>query len=62
MQGDPKGEILGVRTELESGLDDRQRFQKLNTVFSAVWYKGKAVITGTVLKQVLPQFQTAILR
>lgn len=62
MQGDPKGEILGVQTELESGLDDRQRFQKLNTVFSAVWYKGKAVITGTVLKQVLPQFQTAILR
>jgi hypothetical protein len=51
-----------VQTELESGLDDRQRFQKLNTVFSAVWYKGKAVITGTVLKQVLSQFQAAMLR
>ena len=62
MQGDPTGEILGVQTELEVDLDDKPRSQKLNTFFSAVWYKGKAVITGAVLKQVLFQFQTAIVR
>ena len=55
LQGDPEGEILGIQTELEDEIDEekKNRWQKLNTVLSALWYKGKAVITGTVLKQVL---------
>ena len=53
-QGDPEGEILGIRTELEDEKDEEnKRMQQLHTVFSALWYKGKAVITGAVLKQVL---------
>ena len=57
-QGDPEGEILGIQTELEDKKDEDGRWQKLNTAFSALWYKGKAVITGTVLKQVLLLNQT----
>ena len=46
--------MLGVNTEVE---DDRDRegargWEKLHTIFSAVWYKGKAIITGVLLKQV----------
>lgn len=54
-QGDPEGEILGVQTELEDlqESEEESRWEKLNTIVAALWYKGKAVLTGTILKQVL---------
>ena len=46
--GDPEGELLGVNaaTRLE-----KEEKHLVTSILAAIWYKGKAVITGVVLKK-----------
>ena len=46
-RSDPEGEMMGVDTEK----DDREEESRVaHNIIAALWYKGKAVLTGVVLK------------
>jgi Ca2+-binding EF-hand superfamily protein/lambda repressor-like predicted transcriptional regulator len=57
--GDPEGEFLGVQTEIDDDARERSGAEDtLRNILSAVWYKGKAIITGVLLKQVTVRWLT----